>query len=55
MAKRYKKYKNLIKTATKNVKPVLTKDEQLYRNILILSGIKNSNKDLIRKAVRNIK
>lgn len=54
MKKRYKKHKDLIKAAIRNITPPLTEEEQLYKNILILNGIKNPSKELVRMAVKNI-
>jgi len=53
--KYYKKHKDLIKAAIGNIKQPLTEDEKIYKNILILSGIKNPSNELIRTAVRNVK
>lgn len=54
MNKKYRKHKDLIKAAISNIERPLTENEKIYKNILILSGIKNPSNDLIREAVRNV-
>lgn len=53
----FKKQKDLIKTAVRNkrVESDLTYKELKAKNILILNGIRNPSKELIQKALRNIK
>lgn len=49
--KRFKHHKDLIKQAIKNIS-VLTSEEQLLKNILILKGMKNPNIKFIRKIIK---
>ena len=52
MKKRFKNRKDLIKAAIANTEPPLTEQEELCRNILMLSGIKNPSKVLIKIAMK---
>jgi len=51
--KRFKRHKDLIKQAVKNNQGRLTNEERLAKNILILSGIRNPSRELIREAMKN--